>query len=128
MSDEWTEEAYAEHEAEVMRWVEYRAPVLIAALDGVIQDSSAQPRPQPGRPPNWSKLVLHKLSDGPASWEELLQLIENRGRKGGFRASDILAGTLNQMDDDGLIRLQRSLGVAWYHLTARGNKLMKGAA
>jgi hypothetical protein len=127
MSDE-REIAFAQHEAEVMRWVEYRAPLLSAALDEVLGDAPPLPRPLPGRPPNWSALILKKLSDGPASWEELYELVENRTRRGGFRPGDILEGALNTLDDDGLIRLQRSLGVAWYRLTPRGEARMKGAA
>jgi hypothetical protein len=117
---EWSQREYTDHQRAVTDWIEECVPELLDALEEVLIDAPViKPRTQPIRT-NWRNLVLRRLAQDCATYEELLEAIQEKRGHGGVSSRDILTGVLNQLDDDGLIYISRSYGCAWYNLSKRG--------
>jgi DNA-binding HxlR family transcriptional regulator len=112
------DEAILEHEREVMRWVEDCAPQLSAALDEVLNEPCVSDTRN-----RWRMPILRRISDGLASYDDLLSLV--LGRNG---SRHDLIETLNDLSDAGMIDLNRTPSGQRYTLTIKGRRSLAIAA
>jgi predicted AlkP superfamily phosphohydrolase/phosphomutase len=103
---------------------EARITKLSALLDEEIKQMEESLKlNKPRKVHNWQAFILKLLAQDWRTYDELLELVEaSKTMRGGIIPRDILTGTLNQLDDDGLIQLQRSGDGQRYCLTTRGRE------